>query len=141
MRTVAAALLVGLAVLGTAACSAARVAPHAPSDATRLGDVHVFVVNKSSEETISVVVYVDDEEVLRGTYPQFTRTRDLSGTRLRLPVGIHRVRAVVGSVSTEAEIEVTTVQECTCQIIWTDEPNEYAPGRFSRLSVEQIYPC
>ena len=141
MRTSTGLLLVGLALLSAAACSRPRVPSNTPSDATLVGDVHVFVVNRSSEETISVVVYVDDEEVLRGTYPQLARTRDLGGTRLRLPVGIHRVRAVVGSVSTEAEVEVTTVQACSCQIIWYDEPEEFAPGRFSRLSVAQIYPC
>jgi hypothetical protein len=35
----------------------------------------------------------------------------------------------------------TASQVCRRQIVVYDEPDECAPGRFSRLAVSQIHPC
>ena len=141
MRCLSAAGLVTLLALALIGCTGQRTRSDARSETARLGRCHVFVYNKSAEDLITAVVYIDGVEVLRGDASRSGRDGNTLETWLRLPLGVHHVRAVVGSETTEAEIEVTSVQTCMCQILLYDEPVEFAPGRFSRLSVAQIYPC
>lgn len=133
--------LMTLLALMPIGCTGQRLDSGARSETVSLGNCHVFVLNKSSEDLLFAVVYIDGERVLCGDASRSGRGgKDLEAW-LRLPVGVHHVRAVVGSETTEARIEVTSAQTCVCQILLYDEPVEYARGRFSRLSVAQIHPC
>lgn len=141
MRRVAVAGVAAVLALTLIGCAGQRLRSDARSDTASLGTCHVFAFNKSSMERVSAVIYVDGEEVLRGDVSKLSAEANPLETWLKLPLGVHHVRAVVGSVITEAEVEVTSAQTCMCQILLYDQPVEFAPGRFSRLSVAQIYPC
>ena len=142
MRHLAAAGLVALVTLALAGCTGQRLRSDHRSGMARLGDCHVFVLNKSSEEVISAVVYVDGEEVLSDSVPQYSDQATVREVRLRLPLGVHRVRVVVGSETSEIEVDVTSIQPCKCQIIYYDEPGDrFGPNDYRRLAVQQIYPC
>ena len=81
-----------LVTLVLAGCTGQRLRSDPRSGMARLGDCHVFVLNKSSEEVISAVVYVDGEEVLSDSVPRYSDQATVREVRLRLPLGVHRVR-------------------------------------------------
>ncbi len=141
MRRMTAAGLVALVVLTLSGCTGQRIRSDAGSETASLGMCHPFVFNKSSEDVLNAVIYIDGEEGLRGDASRSGRKGMTWKPGFGCPGLVHHVRAVVGSETTEAEIEVTSVQTCMCQILLYDEPVEFTPGRFSRLSVAQIYPC
>jgi hypothetical protein len=58
-----------------------------------------------------VIVQVDGEEVLRGDALRLSSGGRALETWLRLPLGSHHVRAVVGSETTEADVVVTSRQK------------------------------
>jgi hypothetical protein len=133
-------VLASLATIALMACAGHRPGPGGGSAEPQVGDCRVFFFNKSASAA-TVSVSVDGEPVLQGTFAPGNPGTDWHEVALRLPLGTHRVRAVVGAETTEVEVHVTARQTCRCQVLYYEEPQRFGPTGYSRLVVEQIYPC
>ena len=142
MRVLAAMGLTAFLVSVLSGCAGARGHADDRAGAVNRGNCRVFVVNKSSQEAVSAVVYVDGQEVLSGSVGQYSAGSSTREVWLQLPLGVHRVRAVIGSQSSEIDVEVTSAQIATCQVIYYDPPGDcFGPRDYRQVAVQQIHPC
>jgi hypothetical protein len=136
-------LLLALLAATTALLTATGCAHRTPtvSGAGSRQDFVVYVFNKSGTQSVPVTIYVDGVRVEDRSYAPFASTQDRGEIRLRLPQGVHHVRAEVANMTEQTEVDL---DHFMCQVIYYDETTDpKARGGVvpPNLVVQQIGEC